>query len=203
VQADLQFHAHYKIVQAVRESANRGVEMSVIKSRFLVLLAVLFTTSLTWAGDNDMQVPSVVSQVAITRGDAASLVVWEHAGRTELLVEHQDGSVDRVDVTKPYSPKLREHISWPAAVRPGSMTFVGALAIGVSCETCPTSAEADRDLVLLDSSSGTPRVAIRFDHLRDQKQNGDFLYVLTSTGVSIVRVRPEPDPVALASLYGG
>ena len=177
--------------------------MSVSNFRFLSLLAVLFTCSLTWAGDNDSQVPFVVSQVAITRADAASLVVWEHAGRTELLVEHQDGSVDGVDVTKPYSPKLRERISWPAAVRPGSVTFVGPLAIGVSCDICSNSTEADRDLVLLDSSGDTPRVAIRFEHLRDQKQNGDFLYVLTSTGISIVRVRPEPDPVALASLYGG
>ncbi len=176
--------------------------MSVTKSRFLVLLAVLFTCSLTWAGDNDSQVPFVVSQVAITRADASSLVVWEHAGRTEVLVEHQDGSVDSVDVTKPYLPKLRERISWPA-VRPGSMTFVGPLAIGVSCDTCSNAAEADPDLVLLDSSSDTTRVAIRFDHIRDQKLNGDFLYVLTSTGLSIVRVRPEPDPVALASLYGG
>ena len=174
-----------------------------MKSLLAVLFAVLLTCASAFAGDNDSQVPFVVSQVAITRADAASLVVWEHAGRTEVLVEHQDGSVDSVDVTKPYSPKLRERISWPAAVRPGSVTFVGPLAIGVSCDACSNAAEADRDLVLLDSSSDTPRVAIRFDHLRDRKLNGDFLYVLTSTGVTIVRVRPEPDPVALASLYGG
>ena len=174
-----------------------------MKFRFVVLVTLLLVCSFAWAGDNDSQVPFLVSQVSLTRADASTLAVREQGGRTELLIEHLDGTVDSVDVTNPWSPKLRERIPWPTAVRVGNMAFVGQLALSTVCENCPSTTEPDRALVLVDSSGATSQVAIRIDHMRDQKMNGDFLYVLTSNGVSILRVRPEPDPVALASLYGG
>ena len=171
--------------------------------RTVALLAILFVSLVTWAEDNDPQVPFLVSQVTLPRADAAALVVREHGGRTELLIQHADGTTDSVDVTHPWSPKLTERVPWPSSVRIANMTFVGQTAVGVVCNNCPNSADTDRDLVLLDSSAANPKVLLRFEHTRDQKMNGDFLYVLTPSSVSIVRLRPEPDPAALASLYGG
>ena len=170
---------------------------------FLVLLALLFTGVFTWAEDNDPQVPYLVSQVTLPRADATALVVREHGGRTELLIQHADGTTDSVDVTHSWSPKLTERVPWPSSVRIADMSFVGQTAVGIVRNNCPNSADADRDLVLLDSSAESPKVLLRFEHTRDQKLNGDFLYVLTPSTVSIVRLRPEPDPAALASLYGG
>ena len=168
-------------------------------SRLLLLSALAFSLS-TSAFAADTYQPELVNTVAIPDGKAVSLAVHETGARTFLLVEHEDGSVDSIDVTFPTEPKLKTHIGWPPDAHLAGAQFVGALAVVDSAQPAPS----DRVLVLLDNSNAKNPVELhRFEHTRDSQIHGDFLYVLTFDSVSIVRIHPEPDPAALASLYGG